>query len=38
MGNSETPVMRRKYKKSRVSAKQNGSVFAYNDASKNFDP
>jgi len=26
--------MRRKYKKSRVCAKQNGSVFGYNDASK----
>jgi hypothetical protein len=38
MGNYETTVMRRKYKKTRVSAKQNGGVFAYNDASKNFDP
>jgi hypothetical protein len=34
MGNYETTVMRRKYKKSRVCAKQNGSVFGYNDASK----
>jgi hypothetical protein len=31
-------IMRRKYKKSRVSAKQNGGVSDYNDASKNFDP
>ncbi len=38
MGNYETTVMRRKYKKSRVCAKQNGSVYGYNDASKNFDP
>jgi hypothetical protein len=38
MDNYETTVMRRKYKKTRVSAKQNGSVFGYNDASNNFDP
>jgi len=36
--NLKRTVMRRKYKKSRVSAKQNGSVSGYNVASKNFDP
>jgi hypothetical protein len=36
--NQKRNGMRRKYKKSRVSAKQNGSVSDYNDASKNFDP
>jgi hypothetical protein len=36
--NQKRNGMRRKYKKTRVSAKQNGGVFGYNDASKTFDP